>query len=377
MKLLQVKLLPMLSLVMFVLLLILGAVYAFSDFQASTSSSKVKILAFSNSKDMLMSFSSASTSYVAGERAVFYVDFLNLRDTPIRRIDFTLRVRALSFAGYQVLEMRSYSTRTFMPRVVERITINTSFPIFTPSGFFVLELTAKPDLAEALPPAVITTYVDMSKYFLGFLVLSTIFSGSRYSLMRLSEHIERVGVKSLPSSLRKLGVLLILFEKRLEDQEEQFASLGLRTGNLSIGQKFVFSGISLLIVAEVIRFFRMGDVTEQLGTLTFFALLIGIVNVIWENAERGRPPRFRLPPKSRLIINLLVFVLLIYFSSPLREFRTVLLLVMVLFAIDLLTIVSIAINSLIIISILINSLTVVSVVTNIVIKHLQGIYRKS
>jgi len=261
-----------------------------------------------------MGFSSVKSSYVAGERGIFCVVLLNLGDTPIRKIDFTLKVRALSFFGYQVLEIQNQSTREFKPNILENIYVEGSLPIATPPGFYALELTAKPEMLNPLPPADIVIYVEMPKNFLGFLSFTSMFSAFYYTLPKISGRIRDVGVETLSLQLRKPAALLLSVDKTIENIEDKFI---VTVNNFSMGQNFVLWGVFILMSTAATLVMGMKSVAEQLIILAYFALLIGVANLLWENFTKESLPKSESSFRLRLLVNLAVFTLLMYFSSSL------------------------------------------------------------
>jgi hypothetical protein len=279
-----------------------------------------------------LTFSSAKPSYMAGEKAVFYIDVLNLKDRPINRVDFSLKVKALSLFGVQAMRVDDYSTRTFNPGKPERIFIERTMPTATPPGFFALELEAKPASMAPLPPATIIVYVEPSKVvFIAPLAVS-IFSmaalcfsvfiaytspedlkrplpsrrfkvGFRLGRFTLSAGVELPALRD--PTARSLGLLTLLIEDKTRET----------IGAFSIGQKFVFTGICVLVMAAFTLSMGLEQFANQLAILTYFALVIGVGNLIYENLEVKWLDKFKSQIPSRTFLSLFIFNLLIYLSN--------------------------------------------------------------
>jgi hypothetical protein len=326
------KLIPLLFLSLFIISIAFEAVYASFYVQASLSSVRAKPSSTVSFEGVTLTFSSAKPFYAAGEKAVFYIDVLNLRDQPIYRIDFSLKVKALSFFGLQVMKINDYSTRTFNPGKPERITIERVMPIATPPGFFALELEAKPESMNSLPSATIIIYVKSSKTVFIAPLTASIFSmvafcfsifiaytsledlkrslpsrkfkvGFRLGRFMLSAGIKLPALKD--STIRNLGILMLLIEDKIYATISAF----------SIGQKFVFTGICVLIAAAFALSLGLEQFANQLAILTYFALVIGVGNLIYENLEVKRLAKFKSRIPSRIFLSLFIFNLLIYLSN--------------------------------------------------------------
>jgi len=328
----RLKLFPLFFLGLFTVSAAFEAAYAYSYIQAGLSGVRAGPSSTVSFGDVTLTFSSAKPSYMAGERALFYIDVLNLRGRPINRVDFSLRVKALSFFGVQAMKVNDYSTRTFNPGKPERITIERTMPAATPPGFYALELEAKPASTAPLPPATIIVYVEPSKVvFIAPLAVSmfsmaalcfSVFTAytSPEDLKRplprrrfkVGFHLGKFTVSAgveLPAlrdpTARSLGLLMLLIEdKTLET-----------IGAFSIGQKFVFTGICVLVMAALALSLGLEGFANQLAILTYFALVIGVGNLIYENLEVKRLPKFKSRIPSRTLLSLFVFNLLIYLSN--------------------------------------------------------------
>ncbi|MBS7658905.1 MAG: hypothetical protein QW487_07560 [Candidatus Bathyarchaeia archaeon] len=306
------------------------AIYAFSYVQAGLSSVKAEASSTVSFEGVTLTFSSIKPYYSAGEKAVFYIDVLNLRDQPINRIDFSLKVKALSLFSIQAMKVEDYSTRVFNPGKPERITIERTMPMAIPPGFFALELVAKPASIASLPPATIIVYIKPSRTFFIAPLIVSLFSmvalcfsifiaytgiealrkplpKKRFkACLRLGEFTLSIGME-LPAlrslTARKLGILMLLAEAKISETISAF----------SIGQKFVFSGICILIAAAFTLSAGLEQFANQLAILTYFALVIGVVNLIWENLKVKHLPKISFP--LRVALSLLAFNTLVYFSA--------------------------------------------------------------
>jgi len=103
---LKVRPIPTFFLVIFILSLVLGLFYTFSYYVARSPVVELRMSDVSRSRDIFTSFSTINTSYTAGEKVVSYLEILNLSNKTINRINFTLRVIALSLFGFQIARAR-------------------------------------------------------------------------------------------------------------------------------------------------------------------------------------------------------------------------------------------------------------------------------
>jgi len=236
-------------------------VFAFSWSQAVLLSVKEKASETVYSEDITLVFSSSKPYYTLGETAVFYIDILNLREFPISKVDFSLKVKALSLFGLNIISIEDYSTRTFKPGKLERIIVERSLPAFIPPGFFTLELSARPSILKSPPKASIT-----------------------------------ICLKPSTSSMTTPLTVLIF------------------SCAISIGQKFVFLGICVLMIAALQLIFALETFANDLAALAYFSLTIGAINLIWETSKRKTTfLKFHLP--TRLILSLTILGLLTYVSN--------------------------------------------------------------
>ncbi|MGQ9544031.1 MAG: hypothetical protein ACUVTM_08160 [Candidatus Bathyarchaeia archaeon] len=307
------------------------AIYTFSYVQYVLPGVRVAASSTVSSQGLTLSFSSDKPSYKAGERAIFYIDVLNLRDNMIRRIDFSLKVKALSLLGFQALEIEDYSTRNFNPGRPERIVVERNIPMIAPPGFFTLNLEAKPASLKPLPTATITIHIEPSTIsFIAHLTVS-ILSGVAFcsSIFMAHTSVEalrtplpkrRVRINSqfgkftfsagveLPvlrdPKVRELGILMFLIDAKIRGT----------IGAFSIGQKFVFSGIWILMATALTFSAGLEQVAEQLAILAYFTLVIGVGNLMWENLKVKHLSELK-SPALRSILSLLTFNGLIYLSA--------------------------------------------------------------
>jgi hypothetical protein len=280
---------------------------------ARSSLIETRAIGHSQSEDLAISCVAVNTSYVAGEKAVFYFEVVNLGNRTIRRIDYTLRVATLSLLGLQILETSEYSTRTYMKGVTERLVVERALPTITPSGFYALQIIAKPEGLDPLEPCELVIYVSNSKYLMGFLASFLLLSGSICGLLTVSAYVRRVGVESVGPSLRSVASALLSLDFSVEHAENR--SIEVLQG-FSIGQRFVFSAICSLLLAGFSLALRLQGLADQLAILTYFALVVGVGNLFWENFREARPPRFKLPFPLRFTLSLLLLTLLLYLSLP-------------------------------------------------------------
>ncbi|MEM3596458.1 MAG: hypothetical protein QXL25_07705 [Candidatus Bathyarchaeia archaeon] len=294
----------------FVLLSIM--IYGYIHFQAGVSGLEPVRVAESRSEDIVLAFSAVNPSYVAGDTGSFHIDVVNLHTTPLRRIDFNLKVTALTILGLRVMEINESSTRTFKHGVRETIPINRTIPFITPSGFYLLELKARPERLPAQPPLKLTIYIGMSNYLLVLLVLMAFASGFRLSLIIFYDRLRMIGEAAANPTVRKAAIQLISLEDQIEITGGQLISA---IKNFSTGQRFIFSGICILISAALTLTVGFEGLAEELAIVTYFCLVLGVVNLIWEYRKEVKPLKFRLPYPLRLPLSLAILTLLIYFSS--------------------------------------------------------------
>jgi len=306
----------------------------FSDFQARSLDLHVKTSVIIEDKDMFLSFSSSSAFYEAGQKASFYIDVVNRRDQTIRRIDYTVTVRALWYLGVEVFRMEGSSERQekggYKPGVWERLSIEKSLPELIPPGLYALELVAKPVGMDATGPATIIIYVRPSPSHLQCSMLVVIISGAALALsltggliVRWATQLEsrlrfpRVPLRFLRAPIMRAATHVTSARVELQRIEVETVRL---IASFSIGQKFVFSGICLLMLAAFMLIGGLEAFASEIATLTYFALVIGVLNLIWDNILESRPKLRQISKKtpfySRVLINLLAFSVLIYLSRP-------------------------------------------------------------
>ncbi|MBS7628705.1 hypothetical protein KEJ23_01835 [Candidatus Bathyarchaeota archaeon] len=287
-------------------------IYIYLHLHAGVPGLEPVTVAESRSEDIILAFSAVNPSYVAGETGSFHIDVVNLHTTPLRRIDFNLKVTALTIFGLRVMEVNESSTRTFKHGVRETITINRTIPFITPSGFYLLELKGKPERLPSQPTLKLTIYIGMSNYLLGLLIFLIFTSGFRLSLIMLYDRLKTIGEAAANPILRKVAIQLLSLEDLVEDAEGQLISA---IKNFSTGQRFIFSGICILISAALTLTVGLEGLAEQLAIITYFCLVLGVANLIWEYRKEVKPLKFRLPYPLRLPLSLAILTLLIYFSS--------------------------------------------------------------
>ncbi|MBS7622246.1 hypothetical protein KEJ39_01040 [Candidatus Bathyarchaeota archaeon] len=309
----RIRLFHLLVLAILLLSVSMGLFYDLSYYAARTSLIETKEIDHSQSEDLAISCVAVNTSYVAGEKAVFYFEVVNLRNETIRRIDYTLRVTALSLLGLRLLETSEYSTRTYMMGVTERLVVERDLPTITPSGFYALQIVAKPEGLDPLEPCELVIYISGSNYLMGLLTFALLLSSSLYGLLTVSAYVRRVGLESVRPNLRNFASTLHSLDFCVEHVENR--SIEVLHG-FSIGQRFIFSAICSLLLAGFSLALRLHGLADQLAILTYFALVIGVGNLFWENYKEARPPRFRLPFPLRLTLSLFLLTVLLYLSLP-------------------------------------------------------------
>lgn len=294
-----------------IFMLLATMIYIYLHFQAGFSGLEAVTLAESRSEDIILAFSAVNPTYTAGDTGSFHIDVVNLHPTPIKRIDFNLKVKVLTMGGLRVMEVNESSTRTFRFGVRETITINKTIPFITPSGFYLLELTAQPERMPTQPSLRIVIYIGMSNYILGLLILLVFASGFRLSLIIFYDRLRMIVETAANPKVRAAATQLLSIENQMEDIEEQLLSA---IKNFSTGQRFIFSGICILMSAALTLTVGFEGLAEQLAIVTYFCLVLGVVNLIWEYRREVKPPKFRLPYPLRLPLSLTTLTLLIYFS---------------------------------------------------------------
>ncbi|MEM3004577.1 MAG: hypothetical protein QXO25_00725 [Candidatus Bathyarchaeia archaeon] len=309
----RIRLFHILVLAVLISSISLALFYTLSYYAARSTLIETRTIGHSQSEDLAISCIAVNTSYVAGEKAVFYFEVVNLGNKTIRRIDYNLRVTALSLFGLRILETSEYSTRTYMKGVTERLVIERSLPTITPSGFYALQIVAKPEGLDPLGPCELVIYVSDSKYLMIFLGSSLILSGSLYGLLTVSAYVRRVGVESVRPSLRSVASALLSLDFCVEHAGNRSIEV---LQSFSVGQRFVFSAICSLLLAGLSLELRLQGLADQLAILTYFALVVGVGNLFWENFREARPPRFKLPFPLRSMLSLLLLTVLLYLSLP-------------------------------------------------------------
>jgi len=267
-------------------------------------------------EDMVIIFSSLKRSYIPGERAIFYIDVLNIREFPIFRVNFSLNVKASSLFGLDVYSTEGYSTRAFMPGKFERMqtlskdAVEVSLPAFLPPGFYTLELSAKPQILKSPPKVALVIYVEPSTSAIAAPLTTLVFSGTLYIMLTLGARVDAGKLSKNPAA-RKLA----LFSYSINIKSQEVAMALKRTFiNFSIGQKFVFLGICFLITATLPLILRFEGPANDLAILAYFSLMIGVINLLWESSK-PRIINLQLHPSVRLMLSLINLGLLTYLSN--------------------------------------------------------------
>jgi len=313
--------------VLFIVSVGVGLTLLLLDFQARSLDLHVKTSAIIEDNNMFLSFSSSSAFYEAGQKASFYIDIVNRRDQTIRRIDYTLTVRALWYLGIEVFRMEGSSERQekggYKPGVWERLSIEKTLPELIPPGLYALQLVAKPVGMEATNPATIIIYVGPSSSHLQFSLFAVIISGVALALNLTGDLIIR-WARRLEGRLKFLEAPIMGIAAYVTSARAQIPRIRAETARLiasfSLGQKFVFSGICLLMLAAFMLIGGLEAFANEIATLTYFSLVIGVLNLVWDNILELRPKLSQISKKtpfySRVLINLLAFSVLIYLSRP-------------------------------------------------------------
>jgi len=285
-------------------------VFAFSWSQALSSSVKEKASETAYSEDIILVFSSSKPTYTLGETAIFYIDILNLREFTISRVDFSLKVKALSLFGLNIISIEDYSTRTFKPGKFERIIVERNLPAFIPPGLFTLELSAEPTILKAPPKASITICVKPSTSSITTPLTALVFSSVTYTLLTLGAHVD---VSKLPKNpvLRRLALFGYSTNVKSEEVGQAFKKTFI---NFSVGQKFVLLGICVLITASFPLIVGLEGFANDLAILAYFSLTIGLINLLWETSKR-KTINLKLHPSIRLILSLIILGLLTCLSN--------------------------------------------------------------
>jgi hypothetical protein len=273
------------------------------------------------SEDVVLVFSSSKPSYMPGERAIFYIDILNLRNFSISRVDFSLNVKALSLLGLNVFSMEDCSTRTFAPGKFERIrvlpsdAIEVTLPPFIPPGFYALELSARPSALKAPKEASIIIYIAPSTFAITAPLAALTFSSAVYVTLALGASVD---VDKLPRNpaFRRLALLAYSIDVKSQEADEALKKAFI---NFSIGQKFVFLGLCALIMASLPLMLRLESFANDLAILAYLSLTIGVINLLLEmlKPETIKPETIDLKsrPSMRLVLSLTVLILLTYYYS--------------------------------------------------------------
>ena len=267
-------------------------------------------------EDLTVIFSSLEPSYMPGETATFHIDVANQREFSIYQVNFSLTVKSISFLEAPVHSMEGSSTKVFLPEKFERMrtypaeAVEVRLPEFIPPGYYVLELQAEPSGLEAPPKAFIIIYVKASTSIFATLLSASFFSVGVYGLLDFGAHVD---LSNLPKNffLRRLALFSYSLNVKALNAEVAFE----RTfNNFSIGQKFIFLAICSLIMTLLPLMLRFETFANDLAILTYFSLVIGVVNLSWENFKT-KTVDLKLHPSSRLVLSLIALGLLAYLSN--------------------------------------------------------------
>jgi len=296
--------------------LILILVSLSSYYLALFSGVREKTFETVHGEDMAVVFSSLKPSYTPGEKATFNIYVSNLGEFPIHQVNFKLTVKAQSLFGAAVYSMEGSSTRIFVPGIFERMrtypadAVEVILPEYIPPGFYLLELSVEPSGLKSPPKASIVIYVRPSTSIMNTLLTVLIFSGTIYIPLDLGAHVDP---DNLPKNyiLRSLALLAYKINNNLLQVD-----VGIRRtlNNFSVGQNLVFLAICSLVMTIFPLVLRFETFANDLAILTYFALVIGVANLFWENFET-KTIHLKPHTSSRLILSLITLGLLTYLSN--------------------------------------------------------------
>ena len=254
--------------------------------------------------DIAITFLSTKSLYRSGENLDFHIYVDNKGDEFISNIDFTINVRYVSISDVKIFSKDHYSDRGFnggtidIIRIGSRGHIDVILPSITPSGIYELELVATPENKDTLPPAKVRMFVVQRPIHL---------------------------------SLYLFGMILFfILYKKFEAKKFEAAFV-----DFSIGQKFVFGGICLLISTAVVLSVGLSMFADKFAILAYYSLVVGVLNILFENFQESRESKVSINGNvlSRINLSLLVFIFLIIFSISELGITISLLSVLVLIAI--------------------------------------------
>jgi hypothetical protein len=305
--------------------------------------------------DIAITFLSTSPLYHSGENLDFQIHVDNQGAEFIFNIDFLINVRSLSIFDVKIFTKEHYSDRGFEGNSIDIIEIGSrghmdvTLPSVTPSGIYELELVATPENRGTLPPAKVKMFVIQSPgyiylYFFGmflFFVLyeiqiaygdvirlkTTEVTGAMqkdkiayYALMEQEK-------KETENIIRKpfyffLPIKFILYEAvekalpLINELQEIDRKLKASCVDFSIGQKFVFGGICLLVSTAVVLSAGLSMFAEKFAILAYCSLVIGIFNILFEDFQESRDSKTSINVNLplRVYLSLLIFIFLIIFS---------------------------------------------------------------
>ena len=283
--------------------------YAFSYCVASSSALRENPFRTVHDERITLGFSSEKGSYMPGENATFYIYISNREQVPIRRVDFSLSVRATSLFGVQVLSVADYSDRGFEPGRLETIVVERYLPTLLPPGFFTLSLSAKAEGSDLPLEADIIIYVMPSITVWGPPLVSLLAGGCLYVVLTLGARA-RAGVMPRYVVLRSAALL----GSRIDMAEERFSSWVVRVYvGFSVGQKLVFLGICVLNLTLIPTTAHIESYANDLAVAAFLFLAVGVTNLVLEMKIRAVGVDFH--GAARMMLSLTVVGILTYSSN--------------------------------------------------------------
>jgi hypothetical protein len=283
--------------------------YALSYLGASFSSQREIPSQTVRNERIVVAFSSERGSYVPGENATFYISILNRQQVPIRRVDFSLSVRASSLFGVEVTSASDHSDRTFEPGRLETIVVKRYLPSFLPPGFYTLRLSAKALGSEPPLQADIVVYLMPSIAVWGPPLAGLLAGVGLYVVMAMGART-RAGVTPRYVVLRNVRLL----GSRIDATDERFSSWVIGVyASFSVGQKLVFFGICVLMSTLIPLTAYLESYANDLAVVAFLLLAVGVTNLVLE--MRVKPADIGFRGAARMMLSLTVVGILTYSSN--------------------------------------------------------------
>lgn len=209
-----------------------------------------------------------------GETSTFYFEITNKKIEAMSRVDILLKV---TYLGRVVYEREEVSAREFNKSETIKIETKEELPLTTPAGEYSLKFYIKPENVHA-------RYLEYGLYV----------QPNIYQIVMLF-------------SVTAIFAWLLYLDET-ENILKSFVSFIKRNFiRFTIGQKFVFMGIVVLIITAFVFASGLNSLANEFAIIAYFLLIIGVANNLLEYIKWG-------DSKFNYVLSMYVFSALVLLS---------------------------------------------------------------